>query len=567
MNDALAQIIETTSPKFNKNVVDGSVKQILQLIPEYLDKIFQSSVRSLSSKIPLKYLGYRRMCPEEELNRLILSNSNKIRYDIAVSDLYVVEYLLEYDGQLISRPLYLPYTDKGNIIRISGTQYTLIPVLSDTVISPSHKEVFVRLLKRKIIFKRHIINFVVNGEKIPGQVIYADIIQVKNLIKDSLQGRVITPMSLYLLGEYGVRETMNRYAKTDKYIITTGNVDKYKNTHNIFETTNIKSGYNKEAYYEGSNIKFCLDKSVEITHFLENFIYGFLYVFHALPEYTDDFLDVYKDKNVQDELLHWRILLGRIAYKNTFSVDRICQDMEEHFDTLQGYLDNLIKDKLTENDVHVENFFDLLAYLMENFNMWLINNKEFNSDISNRYIDVLYYILYDIIIGFNMIILSVNKRASKKQDKLSYKEVSKIVSNELKTRLIFNLVKSSTMKLCAQLTESTIDIYYPKITSLLEDQSRGTGVKRGSKTTFPESTKQLKGHDLYIGSLLFLTKQAPSPRFRSNLYMDYNLFTGKLNIPQDIKETTQLLDDMLRGGIENIHAELLNTDDDNTDLE
>ena len=98
-------------------------------------------------------------------------------------------------------------------------------------------------------------------------------------------------------------------------------------------------------------------------------------------------------------------------------------------------------------------------------------------------------------------------------------------------------------------------------------QSRGTGVKRGSKTTFPESTKQLKGHDLYIGSLLFLTKQAPSPRFRSNLYMDYNLFTGKLNIPQDIKETTQLLDDMLRGGIENIHAELLNTDDDNTDLE
>ena len=209
MNDALAQIIETTSPKFNKNVVDGSVKQILQLIPEYLDKIFQSSVRSLSSKIPLKYLGYRRMCPEEELNRLILSNSNKIRYDIAVSDLYVVEYLLEYDGQLISRPLYLPYTDKGNIIRISGTQYTLIPVLSDTVISPSHKEVFVRLLKRKIIFKRHIINFVVNGEKIPGQVIYADIIQVKNLIKDSLQGRVITPMSLYLLGEYGVRETMN----------------------------------------------------------------------------------------------------------------------------------------------------------------------------------------------------------------------------------------------------------------------------------------------------------------------------------------------------------------------
>lgn len=561
MNDVLANVIDTTSPKFNKNITDGSVKQVLQLIPSYLDNIFKSSIKSLSNKIPLKYIGYRRMSPDEELKRLILSDTNKVRYDIAISDLYVVEYLLEYDGEIISRPLYLPYTTKGNIIRVSGAHYTLIPVLSDTVISPSHKEVFVRLLKDKIIFKRHIINFVVNGEKIPGQVIYADIIKTKSIVKETLVNRVVTPMSLYLLGEYGIEHVMKKYVNTDKYFITVGNVDKYKDTHNIYETTNIKSGYNKEAYYTGSNIKFCIDKSVEITHFLENFIYGFLYVFHVMPEHTDDFLDVYTTKNVKDELLYWRILLGRIAYKNSFSIDRICQDMNEHFDSLQGYLDNLIKDKLADNGVFLENFFDLLVYLMDNFNMWLINNKDYNSDISNRYIDILYYILYDIIIGFNMIILTINKRASKKQDKLSYKEVSKIISNELKTRLIFNLVKSSTIKLCAQLTESTIDIIYPKITALLEDQSRGTGVKRGSKTTFPESTKTLKGHDLYIGSLLFLNKQAPSPRFRSNLYMDYHLYTGKLLIPDGIKDTIKLLDDLLLGKMDNDKAELLVTDE------
>ena len=97
------------------------------------------------------------------------------------------------------------------------------------------------------------------------------------------------------------------------------------------------------------------------------------------------------------------------------------------------------------------------------------------------------------------------------------------------------------------LADSVSDIKYPKITSVLEDQSRGNGVKRGSKTQFPESTKTLKGQDLVLGSLLFLTKVAPSPRFKVNMFFDYDAHTGRPLIPEKLDTTITKLDVLLRG--------------------
>ena len=118
---------------------------------------------------------------------------------------------------------------------------------------------------------------------------------------------------------------------------------------------------------------------------------------------------------------------------------------------------------------------------------------------------------------------------------------------ELTSKKIFGLVKSSATNITMMLADSVGDIKYPKITSTLEDQSRGNGVRRGSKTQFPESTKTLKGQDLVLGSLLFLTKVAPSPRFKVNMFFNYDPKTGRPLIPEDIDNTVKKLDTLLRG--------------------
>jgi hypothetical protein len=99
---------------------------------------------------------------------------------------------------------------------------------------------------------------------------------------------------------------------------------------------------------------------------------------------------------------------------------------------------------------------------------------------------------------------------------------------------------------------------------VLEDQARGSGVRKGSKNQMPESAKTLKGDDLGFGSLLFLGKEAPSPRFKINLFMDYNISTGKINQTNQKKRTLNKLNNLLQGRDVNtdlIEAELVNDDE------
>lgn len=91
-------------------------------------------------------------------------------------------------------------------------------------------------------------------------------------------------------------------------------------------------------------------------------------------------------------------------------------------------------------------------------------------------------------------------------------------------------------------------------------QSRGLGVKRGNNKQFPQACQSLRAHDLYLGSLLFLTKQAPSPRFRFNMFMNYDIKTGKLIIPDDIERILQKLDIYLTGRTENTKIEILESE-------
>lgn len=78
-------------------------------------------------------------------------------------------------------------------------------------------------------------------------------------------------------------------------------------------------------------------------------------------------------------------------------------------------------------------------------------------------------------------------------------------------------------------------------------QSRGNGVKRAPQSTIPEAAKTLKGGDLGFGSVLFLGKNLPSPRFKMNMFMDYDIGTGKINYPDDIKAALEKLNSLLQG--------------------
>jgi len=78
-------------------------------------------------------------------------------------------------------------------------------------------------------------------------------------------------------------------------------------------------------------------------------------------------------------------------------------------------------------------------------------------------------------------------------------------------------------------------------------------VRRGKKSTMPESAKTLKGGDLGFGSILFLGKNLPSPRFKMNLFLDYSVESGKIHYSSEIRTALEKLSELLQGMTANTH--------------
>ena len=76
-------------------------------------------------------------------------------------------------------------------------------------------------------------------------------------------------------------------------------------------------------------------------------------------------------------------------------------------------------------------------------------------------------------------------------------------------------------------------------------QNRGSGVKRSTRNVLPPNTKTLRAEDLAFGSMLYLIKKYPSPRFRANPFIKIDVATGDVIIDKDVLKTVDKLDVML----------------------
>ena len=545
--------------------MDGTVKDIFNTIPDFLDEYIMSNMQSIDERINLKYLGYRRLTPEEELARNLSNDINISGYDLARSDIYPVEYIFEFAGEEIRKIIYLPYAEDGNLMYISNTRYSVTPVLTDTVISPSEDKVFLRLLKDKITIRSLPRHFILNDNIVIGQVIHGSTCRhYIDQLRDRI-GKAVVSIAAYVLGKYGFYGTIKKYTNLDTNLIkvtTDKNVDTEK--YNVYRSVNVKPKGLLQNTYLGHDLRILVDKSIQPDHFINNLIYGIIYIFDILPQYCNDLVNLVNSGNTKKEIFHWQVLLARLIYKNAFSLDIMIKDIKEHYNLLDSYIDSFTANKLMGTNFKVNDFYDLIVLVLSQYNNWTISYKEYNNNLLNRYIDIIYYVMYDIIISFNRVLLNLNRRANTPKD-LTYKEVAKIFSTELKSKKIFSLVKSQQTNITMSSFDYTGDIKYPKSTALLTDQARGRGVYKDPNKKLPYEFKNINGYDLYIGSLLFLSKDSPSPRFKANMFFNYDLRSGRAVIPDKFKYMLKKLDYMLKGKTVNSNNAIIDITDEDDD--
>jgi hypothetical protein len=70
--------------------------------------------------------------------------------------------------------------------------------------------------------------------------------------------------------------------------------------------------------------------------------------------------------------------------------------IQEHFGSLNEYVDPIIARKLAEIGCEVSDFYELMAYILKEFNQWTLASSDVTQSVYGKNLEVLYYALFDI---------------------------------------------------------------------------------------------------------------------------------------------------------------------------
>ena len=533
MDQLFARLLEQHTPKVNEHVMKGLGVLYMKKAEAYIDQVFRSASKSFPAG--LTYLGYERCTPEEEFNEITRVKNNKRTFDLAPSSLYLVKYKFEFEGQPIpDRYIYLPYVGDGAIFSLGGALFHITPVLSDKVISPGFDSIFVRLLRDKIIFKRCYHSFIVDGIRETSHVIWSQIYRkAKESKKIPTTTKALTSIAHYLFAKYGFTETFQRYAG---FVPVVGeneiNAENYPaEKWVICESSQVKPKTYLENFYNPSQIRLAIPKE-KWNPAVKSLVLGFYYVIDHFPDrFKPSYLDV---KSL------WMKLLGHIVFTGAYPENVLYSNIEEHFVSLDDYVDTIIADKLRENNYNVNNFYDLLALIVSNFDNFVHDSDTSVLSMYGKSLEVLYYMLYDITSGIFKVNFRLGKVASKKP--LTMNTVIEAFNKNMTIGAVYKLASG---KIITESVSYTGDHLYPKITSKITEQESLPGATRG------KSHRKVVGEHEHVdismseaGSLLFLSKSNPTPTQRVNPFVMLDLSTGTI-VPnpkfKEIRERTQNL--------------------------
>jgi len=531
----LAKFIASKTPTMNKQAMEGLCYHRLNYAINYIDNFIKYSCNS-KTNTHLQYLGYRELSPKEEI-KFLFNKTSKVIYDIAENDIYLVDFMFKYgdEEQVRHHQFYIPYMNKGNIIRLSGNSFLVQPVLSDKVISIGDRIIFINILTAKYSFDRSYSSIQVqqvgqstgsyNRVSIVRTELYKN--QVKKL-EDTTKAN-ITVMH-YLLANYGYTKVMQMLLG----FIPTPVYEHTKNDKVILSSTgNAPHGYiRSKQLYQPTNIKFLVDED----KYNEDVLYVIGNIFYII----DNFPEAITIDELDNTLI-WKRLLGEIIHSGNHGLAYLSEKIHAHFNDLNSNFDTITINKLNDIGVDSNNLIKLLLVIFRNFNNWIMN-AEVRSLYHNKTYEVESFALSHLTSRITRIVLDINKEELRvNSDKLESKIIDKIFKKYFVTRAIFSLKKE---KQYVTSIEYSGDHLYPKNTAMVvQQESDPVNIKKADINT--SGKKKIVASMATIGSILGLSKKNPIPIVRLNPYINIDPMNGSV-LPHPlynniIEETDKLL--------------------------
>lgn len=515
--------------------MNGLASVYLPYVETYLDSVMKSASKGFPDG--LEYVGYQKCTPAEEYTETTKDRNNKRVYNLARSDVYMVKYIFKYRGiELPPRYVSLPYSEEAGIIYLGGSRFHIKPVLSDKVISPGLDIVFVRLLRDKVTFRRCRHNIIIDGKHHLSPVIWSNIYRkAKDPKKTPITTKAETCLIHYLLARYGFTEMCQRMlgfvpiVGADEITEETYPSDKWI----ICQSMRMKPKTSKDLVYISSDIKIAIPRE-KWSFLVESVVAGVYYVIDHFPARIRP--------NYMNNTTLWSVLLGNIIFSGVYSEGKLFEDIKEHFNSLNDYVDVIVTKKLAEGGYVINTFYELLELIVDKFNIWVLQPGTSSTSVYGKTMEILYYVVYDITSGIFRANFRLNKMATRKV--LSEKEIKEIFNKQFTPGAIFQL---NSGKISVEAVSYSGDHKFPKITSVVSEQENVSGNNPGQKqrVTVGED-KRLHHSMIEAGSLLGMPKTNPTPNVRINPYISLNLGNGTIEANPALKDLLESVGEKLK---------------------
>lgn len=522
MDISLISLIERETPKTNEVICRSVAAKHFSYLERYIHEVF-SSFNEGADNIKVRFERFVKCTPHEEFLFTTAEKSGKRNFNTARSDIKLYKFFFSFNGkELPPRYVFLPFVNDNGFMYLSGTPYLISPIVTDKIISPNKNTVFIRLLRDKVIFNKAVHPVIIGDVLETHTVVFSNVYRQKKkgAKMDERITRAETILVHYLLARHGFKETFSKYLGfVPEYgsLVQINELNYPKSEYTIFRSTGIKPKGFVGKSYTPSQLGLAI-RNEYVNNESKAFITSVFYLIDNFPKRINE--------NEMENKELFMVLLGHIIFKSLYGENKLLTLIEEHFESLAYYMDNYVILKLKELGYDVKNFFDLLAIVVKDFNVWIMDTDRALT-MFNKEISILYHSLFAVTSALFRVNFRLNKLATRKP--LTEKDVITMIQSNLKTGLVYDLSKSHVS---ASSVSYSGDNSVFKLTTLINVSTVSNNTKQRSESDgYMNPRNKVHASIAFVNGHLTVSKRSERGTGRLNIYaeLDDQYSTTTLN--------------------------------------
>lgn len=528
-------------PKLGEYITTPLAYQVSQVMAEAVDFRFRAASRGFPEG--MEYLGCSRVTPNEAFMEMTRAGTA----DITRSNLRLLKVSIGWQRDVINFFIMTPWINPDGELILSSTIYRSTMVLTDPSLSPSPRAIFVRLATDK--FSIHQVPFDVIIDDEPS-IVPLSVMAVYRSRNGWKKHMPVTTTVIYLLGRYGLRETLRRFGHCTEYRVQS-NTDAHRDKDwSYFRTSGIVTKSMNTMNTAAPNRLVISVKKKDCTPFVREILSAAM---HAIDHEPISFNN---DPRLLDSPTEWLSVLGSfIALAEASSVPMSAADiitgMESHFSDLatiyvtavdtatmrdeygDAFADNLLED----------GFWKLIGYCCENFTRLTLNPENTTHSVAGKRVESLYYLLFPIMVGINMLAFKM-RQACANGNVPGHRTVADAIRACLPRGGSFKIPHSNMIFVHSE-TPNDVGIFDR---TAIKPQTAGSGAianssSQGTPASPTSEANALTAQQPFINNLVVVKKSEPGARTSLNPYAVF--VDGVLVVADEFKSLVEELDDAL----------------------